>query len=387
MNDESAAADEGQTHVLSARGSEQRRRMTLDDFVGSRDNNFNLVRFLAAGAVLVSHSYALSTGDPAIEPLRSWLGLSLGDMAVDVFFLTSGFLVTGSLLSRHSVVGFAIARALRIYPAMVVSVALTALVIGLWFSTSTFSSFIRSPETWRYIAKNATLVTGVAYRLPGAFEHTPIRIAVNGSLWSLPYELAMYLLLAAAWLALATFRFEPARRFPGVIASIYLTAACIALLGLHVPRVDPLAWHLMVMFFAGSCMFLVRRRVPLDARAFAALLLLLGASSLDKSAFAVVYLLALPYLVLYLAYVPGGLLRRFNELGDYSYGIYIYAFPVQQMLASSAPGIQPLTMLTTSFAITAMLAVASWHGIEKRALALKKVGRGAKSPTGSRSAP
>ena len=86
MNDESAAAAEGETHGLSARSSEQRRRMTLDDFVGSRDNNFNLVRFLAAGAVLVSHSYALSTGDPAIEPLRRWLGLSLGDIAVDVFF-------------------------------------------------------------------------------------------------------------------------------------------------------------------------------------------------------------------------------------------------------------------------------------------------------------
>ena len=374
MSDEVAAAREEPTAGVAASGAgKARRTLTLGDYVGSRDNNFNLIRFLAASSVLLSHSYPLSNGDPTTEPLRTWLGLSAGEIAVDVFFLTSGFLVAGSLLTRHSVSGFAIARALRIYPAMVVSVLLTVLVVGLWFSSSTPSSFVASPETWRYIAKNVTLVTGVAYKLPGAFELTPLRLAVNGSLWTLPYELAMYGMLAATWLAMATLRLRPEKRFGGGVVLICLVAVSIEILRLPTHRFVPGGWHLGAMFFAGSSLYAFRKHVPLDMRVFFVFLILLGLSSADKTAFALVYLVTLPYLVLYLAYVPGGLLRRFNRLGDYSYGMYIYAFPVQQMLAASLQGIRPLQMLIASFVITLALAIASWHLFEKRALALKKV--------------
>ncbi|TMH09003.1 MAG: acyltransferase, partial [Betaproteobacteria bacterium] len=361
VTDEAAASEETTPHVAAVGAAAARTPMTIADFAVSRDNNFNLIRFRAASAVLVSHSYALSTGDPKTEPLRAWLGFSAGDIAVDVFFLTSGFLVAGSLFSRRSVFSFALARALRIYPAMLVSVALTVLIVGMWFSSSAATSFITNSDTWRYIWKNATLVFGIAYKLPGAFEHAPSGVAVNGSLWSLPYELTMYGVLAAAWLGLATLRLQPEKRFSGVVACIFLTAVSVELLGLTVPRISALAWHLTAMFFAGSSLYAFRRRVPLDARLFAVLLLALAASSMSKGAFAVVYLFSLPYLVIYLAYVPGGVLRRFNRLGDYSYGIYIYAFPVQQMLAASAPGIRPLQMLAASFPITLLLAIASWH--------------------------
>src|SRR5438552_4064356 len=168
VTDEAAASEETTPHVAAAAAA--RTPMTIADFAVSRDNNFNLIRFRAASAVLVSHSYALSTGDPKTEPLRAWLGFSAGDIAVDVFFLTSGFLVAGSLFSRRSVFSFALARALRIYPAMLVSVALTVLIVGMWFSSSAATSFITNSDTWRYIWKNATLVFGIAYKLPGAFE-------------------------------------------------------------------------------------------------------------------------------------------------------------------------------------------------------------------------
>ena len=78
-----------------------------------RDNNFNLIRFCAAFAVLISHSFAIATGSGSAEPMRHTLGLTWAYIAVDVFFLTSGFLVTASLISRQSAVGFAWARALR----------------------------------------------------------------------------------------------------------------------------------------------------------------------------------------------------------------------------------------------------------------------------------
>lgn len=360
-----------------------KRRQTLEDYVGGRDNNFNLIRFLAAFAVLLSHSYALSTGDSSREPLRGWLGMSAGDVAVDVFFMTSGFLVTGSLIARQSVLSFATARALRIYPGLLLSIVVTIIAVGLWFSSQSLASFFLDRETWRYLAKNGTLVTGIAYNLPGVFEFTPFRLAVNGSLWSLPYELGMYALLAMAWLAVAIVRLPLSKYFAGAVALILVLALGAEVGLLHVSRIEPLTWHLVAMFFAGSCLYLFRIRVPVDRRLFALLLLaLIGASiSTNKRAFAITYLFTMPYVVLYLSYVPGGLLRRFNRLGDYSYGTYIYAFPVQQMLAASVPGIGPLQMLGASFAITTILAVLSWHWIEKNALALKTRAGAATAPS------
>jgi len=95
-----------------------------------RDNNFNLVRLAAATAVVVSHSFALATGDPAAEPLWSTLGITLGGLAVVAFFMTSGYLVGGSLLSNGQPIRFAVARALRIYPGLWVALLLTVFVLG-----------------------------------------------------------------------------------------------------------------------------------------------------------------------------------------------------------------------------------------------------------------
>ena len=348
-------------------------RDTLGNVARSRDNNFNLLRFLAACAVLLSHSVAISTGNPAIEPFRGLVGMSLGDMSVDVFFITSGFLVTASLLSRRSVSGFVAARALRIYPALMVAIPLTVVVVALWFTTEPQRSFLVNPETWRFMVKNVMLVRGIVYTLPGTFEHTPFPLAVNGSLWSLPSELAMYGLLVAVWVALLAVRQRPERLFHICVALVCVIGLTFDSLGLEVPRVDRLTWHLIGMFFAGACLQTFRFRIPFDARLFVGLLaLLIASAALDAAVFASVYRLTLPYLVLYLAYAPSATLRQFNRLGDYSYGIYIYAFPVQQMLAFALTGIKPTPMFFASLAITLALAVASWHGIEKQALRLKR---------------
>ena len=85
----------------------------------------------------------------------------------------------------------------------------------------------------------------------------------------------------------------------------------------------------------------------------------------------VVYILTLPYIVLYLAYLPKGKIRCFNNVGDYSYGIYIYAFPIQQMSAKLIPGISVFQMVLISGAFTLLFAFASWHLIEKKALKFK----------------
>lgn len=334
----------------------------------SRDNNFNLLRFVAASLVLFSHSYALSTGSAAAEPLRAILGITWGVVAVDVFFVISGFLVTGSLLVRGSLVEFLGARFLRIYPGLWVALLLIV-VTGACVTTLSIGDFIVHPETWKYVLYNGSVLK-VSHTLPGVFEDLPWKRAVNGSLWTLPVEVKMYAMLAVFWAV--------ARRLAGAATLNFMrlcaVAAALALLGylaLVMVERGSLAIKLTYLFFAGALFRLAQDRVRLSSGFAGLLLVAVLVAATNKTAFAMVYPLCLPYLVLYLAFVPRGLVREFNQVGDYSYGIYIYAFPVQQLLAFHWKGIAPHEMLFASLLCTLMLAFASWNLIEKRALALK----------------
>lgn len=344
----------------------------LSTYVGGRDNNFNLLRFTAAFLVLFSHSFALSTGDAKTEPLRAWLGMTPGSIAVDVFFITSGFLVTGSLLARGSVIQFLAARALRIYPGLIVAVLLTTLVVGLFFSTYSFGELLWMRDTWSHVFRNTTLISprGISFHLPGSFPNLPWAQVVNGSLWTLPYEVRMYATLAVLWLALSFLKND--RRLWMGRASVL-----VALLAL--------AWHfttrgqsqltagpqLTAMFFIGSAMYAYKDRIPMVWGAFWVALAVTLLASLDQRVFFYFYMVTLPYMVMFLAFVPGGAVRRFNRMGDVSYGLYIYAWPVQQISVALIPGIGPWQLFAVSSVGTLLLAFLSWHVVEKPALALK----------------
>lgn len=350
-------------------------RRYLSHYTQGRDNNFNLLRLVAASLVLMTHSFVLSTGRHETEPLWTSLGITWGSIAVDVFFVTSGFLVTGSLLYRRSLREFLAARMLRIYPALWVALGLTVVVVGLFFSTLDFGAFLSEKLTWKYLVRNATLLTNIVYVLPGAFADVPFKNAVNGSLWTMPEEVKMYLTLAGLWVLARLARVNPARWV--AVACIALAMAGVAgstiLFAQGVSTMDFTLVGLGAMFFAGAALRILQDRVVVSHAAVIGLFiaLLVFATLEHTTAFGVLYRLATPYLVLYLALVPAGRIRRFNVLGDYSYGLYIYAFPVQQALAHLWHGINPYEMMATSFIVTLLLATASWHLIEERALALK----------------
>ena len=343
---------------------------TLGAYVGTRDNNFNLTRFVAAFLVLVSHAFALSTGDPGTEPLRQLLGITPGSVAVDIFFVTSGFLVTASILSRADIATFVIARALRIYPGLIVAVSLTVLLAGLFFSTLPFADFATARATWSHLLHNVTLVFGISYQLPGVFETVPYARAVNGSLWTLPFEVRMYAGLAALWWV--TWRLCRSSEHAFAIAA---TVVALVALGAHFawqgPRYADHGAMLAAAFFTGAAMYAWRRHIPMSWGLFGLCTAVTLASALHRDAFFVAYTLLLPYMVLFLAHVPAGGIRRFNRLGDYSYGLYIYGFPVQQATVALLPGLGPAGLLAVSAPATLLCAVASWYLVEKRALAWK----------------
>lgn len=345
--------------------------MRLSECAIGRDNNFNLIRVLAALSVIFSHSVAV-LGLPAHrEIFFDHLGFSAGEMAVDVFFVASGFLVTGSLVARGSLVAFLWARALRIYPALWAMLALTVFLLAPALTSLPLADYFRAQETHEYFWKCATLVGGVRYSLPGVFEHAPLKGEFNGSLWTLPIELRMYLHLAGAWLVLSIL---PSIRIRALTLIAPMAAAAflaIVLYGRFSGGPFNAANIRVLMFLAGTTLYLWRDRIRLSPGAMAALLLILALASLDKVAFFVAYVLGLPLLVLHLAYLPGEPVRRFNAWGDYSYGVYIYAFPIQQTLAQAFPAMSLFAMVAVSGLLTLAVAALSWWGIERRALARK----------------
>jgi peptidoglycan/LPS O-acetylase OafA/YrhL len=175
--------------------------MRLSALSHGRDNNFNLIRILAAFAVLITHGFALSIGTGNAEPLRKSLGVTLGTIAVDVFFITSGFLITSSLMNRKHIIYFCWARFLRIFPALWLMLIITVCGIGSMLTTVHLHEYIFNNITYRYVAYCSTLFKGVVFNLPGLFHGNPYGNAVNGSLWTLPYEVKMYSYFVMMWIA------------------------------------------------------------------------------------------------------------------------------------------------------------------------------------------
>ncbi len=348
--------------------------MYLANLINSKDNNFNLLRMLAATAVLFSHSFALATGDAANEPLRTILGITPGHIAVDIFFITSGLLVARSLFYRKNLIEFTAARVLRIFPGLIVAVSI-CVFIGAVVSQLTINDYFSSEVTVNFFLKNSFMLLGDLQELPGVFDTAPFDNSVNGSLWTLPWELRMYaflglfgiftlmlnLLFKANWLAVAVVCF-----FIFCVINYFQFHFFTEIRGEKYKF-----FRFGTIFFYGALAYLFRSKIIFKAILFWGCVAILAIASFDHDIFFILYTLLLPYIVLYLAYIPKGKIRKYNSFGDYSYGIYIYAWPIQQLIAISIDNVSVIEMITLSALFTFVCAYLSWHLIESKALKLK----------------
>jgi peptidoglycan/LPS O-acetylase OafA/YrhL len=343
-------------------------------------NNFDFLRLTAAFFVIISHSFYL-TGY-TLEPLK-WINNSMGfgNLAVAMFFIISGYLITKSWIRNPSPFRYLWSRLLRIVPGLAGVVLLTVFILGPLVTALPLKEYLLSAGTWLYL-KNISIYDIVFY-LPGVFLHNPYRDAVNGSLWTLPMEFTMYL----AVLALGLTGLIKNRRFV-----LFITLASVAIyaytkypsLGFSAPLYgwltvlgfiqcfSVLAAYFPIFFLMGATFFLYRDAIRLEWAPFL-LLSALWLLSLRTPYTDIASFFCLPYLVLYLAFYPTRHLKNAGRYGDFSYGLYIYAFPVQQSLAYAFPGISPAPMLLLTVPATLLLAIASWKLIESRALAMKGI--------------
>jgi len=326
----------------------------------SHYNNFDAIRIVAAFTVLYSHQFAL-TGrpEPSFFGMHSWGGIS-----VIVFFVVSGFLVTGSWYNDPNVLRFGARRFLRLWPALTTVVVLTAYGLGAWVTTLPLGEYWKHQATWDYLH---TLRMQIYYVLPGVFESNPYAHGVNGSLWTIPLEVRCYVVLAiAGFLRLMRWRTV----WLGFIAA-YITwfvAKNSADLTGHVHY----GRELSAFFLCGSALFILREsweRKPLlwlgTTGTLAAALWLAGWHYTATLVF-------LPLLVLYVGTRSTPVVCRCGRWGDPSYGAYLLAFPIQQTVIHFLyPQWGFGGTLALSTLVTAILAYASWHTIEKSALRLK----------------
>ena len=338
--------------------------MRLGVLACSRDNNFNLIRFLAAAAVVLFHCYAL-TGHWTDEPLwRLAPELNLGSLGVGSFFVVSGFLVTKSWIERGRLVPFAAARVLRIYPALACATLVT-MALAAWSSSYPLAAFVAAPETLDYAWRTATAFA-VRDRLPGAIAGNPFPDSVNGSLWTLPVELRLYVAVGAAGVTGLLTR----RRL------LTIVVAGLAVLYTMKPEWSPLAQfgpvtrELALLFALGSLACAWRDLIVLSPAAalVAVVVVAWNPAGLGRG---LLFPPLLAYALLVAAYHPRLVWPRFNRYGDCSYGLYVYAFPIQQTLARLVPGIEPLALFALAFPATLALAAVSWRLVEKPALGLK----------------
>lgn len=342
----------------------------LGDLSQGHDNNFSLIRVSAAYFVLFAHCFGLLLVREANvqHPTMFWIG----EMAVNLFFAISGFLITQSYVRQGHLMRFLRARMLRLMPALIAAVSLAAFVIGPLMTTWSLHDYFRDAETWRYVYKNI-LLTKTMYVLPGVFESNPWHDppAVNGSLWTLRFELCMYAIAAVIGCVGALRRPWKFHVFAAAFLVWYgLVLFRPDVFGGGIDRSDQFV-RIVIYFFWGAVLQVHADRVPMGSVSGAvtgAVLSLLAWWAHGTPLYECVLALAATWWLLYAAYVPRGWIRAYNRVGDFSYGTYVYAFPIQQTWVALVPGITPMQLLALSVPVVALLAWLSWHGLEKPAL-------------------
>lgn len=331
----------------------------------ARNRNLDLIRLIAAIVVMFSHSYPLA-GRAIEEPFLWTFGHTGGDIALCTFFVISGYLISASYMRSQSALDYAWKRCLRIFPALFFSVVF-AIALGAFLTPLEFGSYIVHEQTIAYLRN---IFLDIQYNLPLVFAQNLFPNAVNGSLWTLPVEVFMYAMILAMGVA-------------GILSARFsVIAAGLCILGVLAVRNADLAHPYIVLgaaelsvalrlaasFFIGAALYFHKDRIRYHGGIALLFVAIIFFTKFTPPSL-YLYALLLPYIILYLASVNIPWLDNITRHGDFSYGIYIYAFPVQQLLVHWSNNSISVTMLFIgSLAITLPIAVLSWKFVEEPAL-------------------
>jgi peptidoglycan/LPS O-acetylase OafA/YrhL len=325
----------------------------------NRPAGFDYLRLLLASAVIFTHSFLLTHAElDSVRPLVA--------MILPMFFALSGFLVCGSLVRCATLVDFLALRVLRLLPALAVETILSAIVLGPIFTVLSLHDYFADPMFRGYFT---SIIGIVKYKLPGVFLTNAWPGVVNGQLWTLKFELYSYILLAVAVLVGLV---RPKIRF-GIFVAISMPLFFV-FGGLVFVKTPTLAVHgpvLVACFAVGVAAFLYRERIVWSGRLFA---IAFVATLLCLSAPRGEYLVPLPltYVTVFLGLLDPARIRLLKS-GDYSYGLFLYGYPIQQAVSAvlGEPGRHWSLNFAVAYPIAFAVAAFSWWCVERPFLKLK----------------
>lgn len=328
-------------------------------------NSFDVVRLFAALLVVYGHAYPL-TG--AASP--HFAGNSVQAIGVKIFFVISGYLILGSWQRDPSVWRFFMRRALRILPGLVAVVLICAMLLGPALTGLPTAEYLHNSRTWTYFTN---ILIRPQYDLPGVFVSNVYPNAVNGSLWSLPAEVAMYVIGPLACVAGVLCLRSP--RWGAAAVAGILVALSMWFLRISPPSATPVIYGSSVLsfldvapyFMLGSLYSLFKAQKIFNPTVAGASWVLLSFVSLPGLLYEPVLYLVLPYVVLTLGTQTTWLGNRLNTFGDISYGVYLYGFPLQQCVALLVPASRDSAWFNAGLTLIPLLSVAtlSWRYVER----------------------
>jgi peptidoglycan/LPS O-acetylase OafA/YrhL len=343
--------------------------------VTSRQNNFDFLRLIAAIMVVCSHAYGLF-GISKKEPLCVATGVkafTAGTIAVHMFFAISGFLIVQSCLNTPSVPQYLIKRFVRIWPGLAccltVCIGWAAIISSL-----PFKEFIAHPQTLQYL--KGFLIIPMQISLPGIFAGNPVP-DINGSLWTLGVEFFLYIVVAFLK------KFQTLNLVTVTVIGLTVIAIYIHLsketLNIGIPYTVYSIKHILTVssyFFIGGALYFLcqEKQLSADVKLPILALAVLLISVRSHNYLVILELLLLPYITIWFALYGSRLFHNIGKYGDFSYGIYLYAFPIEQSLFYFLRGKVGFIGLTSmALALSFLAAFGSWFLVEKRAIGLVKL--------------
>jgi len=325
------------------------------------------------------HSYLLQAPDGSSDWVHNALGFDgFGALGAYAFFLLSGMLVTASFDRQRSAPRFAVLRIARLWPAVALGSLVTVFIVGPLFTTLPLREYFSSGMTWANLDNFSTIVMNTGWALPGVFEHNRFPVDVSSPLWTLPLQVRCYLIvLAAGMLGLLS---SPR----GALLAAALGIAAFVLRVHLPPHLTPHSLPLVQIglrdfsetpggysfwpepfFMLGVLLYGLRERIDIHGLMTLALTMVFLVFR-DTAGAQPLFYLAFVYGVLWVGTTP--LLRRFVPRHDYSYGIYLYGFMVQQCVANIAPQLSHVTAVLIAAPFIVLCAALSWHCVERPVL-------------------
>ena len=338
-----------------------------------RNNNFDILRLLCALLVIVSHSYALLNLH-ADEPLQKMTHMMiLSDIGLCGFFTISGYLISNSLLNSKSIVSYLAKRFLRIFPGLLVCLIVVIAVCSLFYDGQT--GYWLQKQTYSFLYNNLGLYT-IQYEIPNVFANNPFD-TINGSLWTLAYEFTLYVCIIGLF-------FIRERRVLMIILTIFALVLCLIKNVFFADKFsNTLFFGLTVSYFACFAQYFavgmllhMRNYWRTDKEKWIVIssCVLLSIVGICLSSYQFICLKPIVMLCVSVLFILLGEMYwecvsvGIKRIGDMSYGIYIYSFPLQQMLIAMLPNISPLQLTYLTIVVVLPISYLSWRYIEKPTL-------------------